>query len=453
MSISFRDTMDSASLGKLQWRVAAMMTFVMFLEGIGFQIAAYAGPMLMTQWHLSKPELAPLLASAMVGMAVGTLIGSWSADRYGRKPTLVVCIVAYGLMTMICGSSSSPPAFIVWRFLTGLGFGAAFPVTMTVMSEWMPRRTAGKAIGIMTIGIPAGVILGALIGSWLLPEIGWRWFFGCVGAICLLFALLLFWALPESPSYLVLKGRHQQVHSLLAEAKIRVVGSAADAFHLELQQASDGTFFGRHNARMSLGMWSAYFCISLANYTIAAWLTIILVDMHLPLASALRGPEMYAFAAIIGSLAIGWFIVHLGSRLTMLALSIFTVGGGVTVAIVIMTLHAHALFASIFVGLAVMGFCMGGLQPAFYILAASVYPTHNRTTGVGVVAAVGRLGAILSSFVGGAVLALAHASGFFLLIGALAAVAAGGVLLVDQHMLRGRRANPKINSSEQLVSE
>jgi AAHS family 4-hydroxybenzoate transporter-like MFS transporter len=169
MSISFRDTMDSASIGRLQWQVAAMMTFVMFLEGIGFQIAAYAGPMLMTQWHLSKPKLAPLLASAMIGMAVGTLIGSWAADRYGRKPTLVVCIIVYGVMTMVCGSSGSPAAFTVWRFLTGLGFGAAFPVTMTVMGEWMPRRAAGKAIGIMTIGIPAGVILGALIGSWLLP--------------------------------------------------------------------------------------------------------------------------------------------------------------------------------------------------------------------------------------------------------------------------------------------
>jgi AAHS family 4-hydroxybenzoate transporter-like MFS transporter len=260
-------------------------------------------------------------------------------------------------------------------------------------------------------------------------------------------------ALPESPSYLVLKGQHQKVHSLLAKARIRVIGSVADAFHLELKQEGAGAFFGRHNARMSFGMWIAYFCVSLANYTIAAWLTVILVDMHLPLAKALRGPETFAFSAIIGALAIGWLIARLGSRCAMLALSFLTIASGVAIGVVIMTLHGNTLFAPVFAGLAVLGFCMGGLQPAFYVLAASVYPTHNRTTGVGVVAAVGRVGAILSSFVGGAVLALAHASGFFLLIAALAAVVAGGVLLVDQHMLRVHNTGLNVNSPEPLLSE
>ncbi len=446
MLTTFQQTMDDAPIARLQWAVAAMMMAVLFLEGIGFQIAAYCGTLLMAHWHLSKPQLAPLLAAAMVGMAVGTLIGSWAGDRYGRKPTLVACVIFSGVMTVICASVSSPTQFTIYRFLSGLGFGAAFPVVLTLASEWMPRRAAAKAIGIITIGIPAGVIIGALLGSWLLPSIGWRYFFVCVGAFCVLFSTILLWALPESPSYLILKGRHEDAHSLLARIKIVPITSDTEAFQLQAAAESEGTLFGRNNARVNFGLWIAYFCTSLANYTIAAWLTVILVEMHLPLATALRGPMAFGSAAIVGALAIGWLMARLGSRFTMLLLACFTIAGGIGISAVISILPPGAsLFIGIFAGLIIVGFCMGALQPAFYVLAASVYPTQVRTTGIGIVSVIGRVGAILSSFVGGAVLAFAHQSGFFVLIAAFALVIAGGVLIVDRHIPRlGARAKRNV---------
>ena len=166
-------------------------------------------------------------------------------------------------------------------------------------------------------------------------------------------------------------------------------------------------------------------------------MTVILVEMHLPLAAALRWPLAFGPAAILGALSVGWLMLQLGSRATMLLLSFLTGAGGIGIAAAILLLPiGPTLFEGIFAGLIILGFCMGGMNAGLLALATSVYTTQTRAAGVGIVAVTGRVGAILSSFVGGAILTIAHASGFFGLIVALAIVVVGGVLLVDRHLPR-----------------
>ena len=168
--------------------------------------------------HLTKPRFGSLLAAALVGMAVGSLLGSWCGDRFGRKPTLVASVLFFGVMTMVCAGANGSMIFVVLRFLSGIGFGTAFPIATTLMGEWMPPRAVGKAIGIMTLGIPMGIMLGALIASFTLPLLGWEWLFAGVGAVCLLFSAVLLRALPESPGFLLLQGRHREAHVNLSRA-------------------------------------------------------------------------------------------------------------------------------------------------------------------------------------------------------------------------------------------
>ncbi|HLG89167.1 MAG TPA: MFS transporter [Alphaproteobacteria bacterium] len=437
MPIGFRETMDAAPIGRYQWLVAIMLTCVMVLEGFDFQIAAYSAPTLMADWHLTKPQFAPLLASAMIGMAIGSLIGSWTGDRYGRRSTLVASVAFFGVMTAICATANGPNAFIAYRFLSGLGFGAAFPVATALMGEWMPRRVAGKAISIMSTGIPAGVIGGAAAASWFLPNFGWRHFFTSAGVLGLLFALILLWKMPESPAYLILRGRQRDVHTLFKRAWKRSFGNGVEHFELERRKDSDEGLFGKGYGRVNIGLWIAFLCSSLVTYTIAAWLTVILVAFKLPIATALRGPMTYSSSAIVGALVIGSLIVRFGSRPTMLILSGAAIGSAAAMAIAAYALSPGTpLFATIFLGLVIEGFCIGALIPANLVLAARAYDTGIRSRGIGVMSAIGRVGSILSSFIGGAVLAAAHEGGFFALIAALVALVTIGILIVDRHIPR-----------------
>ena len=435
MPISFKETIDSARIGRLQWGTAGLLTGVIILDGLDLQLASYSAPLLMQQWHLTKPQFAPLLAAAMIGMAFGAMIGGWVSDRYGRKYTLVASVVLFGAMTLVCAGASGPRMFVAWRFLSGCGFGTAFPVATAMMSEWMPRRATGKAISIMTLGFPIGAIGGAIAASRLLPQIGWQGCFTCAGILCLAFAGLLLWRLPESPSYLILRGRQRDAHTLLARAWKRPVGDSLEAFKLEPVGDGSGSLFARSNARVNTGLWLAVLCNSLATYVLAGWLTVVLVGLQIPLATALHGPVIFSLCAIFGTLATGWTLVRLGSRPVMVALALVSlVDAGALSAAVYALPPGATLVTALFTGLALLGFCTGGLQAGLYVLAANAYETNIRSRGIGFATIMGRVGTIVSSFAGAAILAVAHEAGFFSLIAILGVAVVTGILIVNRHI-------------------
>jgi AAHS family 4-hydroxybenzoate transporter-like MFS transporter len=433
--ISFRDTVDAAPIGRLQWVVAVMVTVVLFLDGLDYQIAAFAAPALMSEWSLTKPQFAPLLAAAMIGMAIGALIGSWAGDRIGRRPVLVASVAFFGAMTLVCATAPGPRLFLTYRLIGGLGLGSAFPLAMAMMSEWMPRRAAGKAVSIMTIGIPAGVIIGAMAAGWLLPQVGWRIFFASIGLLCLFAAAILLWKLPESPAYLILKDRQTQAHKLLGTNWGTPVGNGCDPFELEARAAGDGQLLTRNNFSTNTGLWLSCMSVNLATYGIAGWLTVILVGFQLSLPSAVRGQITYSFAAIAGTLCLGWFIARWGSRRVMLSLAggAIIVTTGISAAIHMLPVGPD-LFRLIFPGLALAGFCIGGIMAANFVIAAQAYATPIRARGMGMAAAMSRVGAILSSFAGGAVLAFGQGSAFFAMVALLVGGSALGVAIFDRHV-------------------
>ena len=441
MAISLKDAMNAERISRLQWFIAVMLTAVLVLDGLDLLLAAFSAPLIIVEWGLAKPQFGPLLAAALIGMALGSLIGSWTGDRWGRRPTLVASVALFGAMTVVCAGAQTPGAFIVLRFLSGLGFGAAFPVAITLMGEWMPARASGKAISIMTLGIPVGITLGASIAAYTLPMFGWHRMFAGVGVVCLLFAAFLWRSMPESPPYLLHRRRDHDAHALLSRLWNRPVHQPAGSYRLEPKREHGEGLLAGGNRRVNMGLWLGALSASCISYGVGGWITVVLTGLRLPLETALRGPSTFSLAAIAGALIIGWVLARLGSRSTMLILSLVIV-----VAAASMAWAANALpigphlFAVLFIGLALAGFSNGALQAVIYALAASAYDTPIRARGMGVTSMVSRVGAITTSFAGGAVLAWAHEAGFFALMATLAAGAAVAVIVVDRHIERVRIA-------------
>lgn len=181
-----------------------------FLFGFDTVVISGAEQTIQALWHLSPALHGFAIASALYGTVVGSLLGSWPTDRYGRKRTLI----GIGVLYLICAIGSAyawnVASFIAARFIGGLGIGASTVAAPLYISEIAPPRLRGRLAGLFQFNIVFGIIV-ALLSNYLLAGLGanaWRWMLGVAAIPSAIYTALAF-ILPESPRWLL--GRRQDV--------------------------------------------------------------------------------------------------------------------------------------------------------------------------------------------------------------------------------------------------
>jgi sugar porter (SP) family MFS transporter len=144
------------------------------------------------------------MASALYGTVVGSLLGGWPADRFGRKATLLWIGVLYFVGAVGSGLAPNVATFIVARVIGGLGIGVSTVVAPMYISEIAPPKYRGRLAGMFQFNIVFGILI-AYVSNWLLAGVGenaWRWMLGVAAFPSLLYAVFCF-GLPESPRWLL----------------------------------------------------------------------------------------------------------------------------------------------------------------------------------------------------------------------------------------------------------
>jgi AAHS family 4-hydroxybenzoate transporter-like MFS transporter len=438
---SIETVVERERVGALQARIVLLTTLALIVDGFDIQAISFASPVLLKEWGLTKSELAPAMAAALIGMTIGAPIGGAIGDRIGRRPAMIFSALFFGIATVATAWSSNLTALTALRLISGLGFGALLPNAAALQAEWMPSRYRSYAIGLMIVGVPLGGMVGAAISARLIPELGWRSCFVAGGAIAILLAALLAIGLPESLRFLVRRPNGAAKVSALLNSAFGHGRFDGQTFEATEPAASSGTgqVLRSPNLRVTYGLSLAFFCTLLSGYAFFSWIPAMLSSMGLPLGVAIKGSfyfNLWGFAGVIVSAAL---VSRLGSRVGLLLM-----GGG---AILITATTAYLISAgdasttTMMVALSAAGAALTGLQAGLYALAANAYPTECRSTGVGMVAGVGRAGSIVSAFAGGALLSFAGGeANFFLFVAAVLAVGTIGVLVVNRHT-RPSRAN------------
>jgi AAHS family 4-hydroxybenzoate transporter-like MFS transporter len=439
MQANIRNELEAAKIGPLQIAVVAFVGTVMIFDGLDIQLSALVAPVIMAEWALSKTDFASVLAAALIGMTVGTPIGGWLGDRLGRRWTLIASVAFFGAATLACSAADSLRMLVALRFIGGLGFGAAMAPGVALVAEWMPRRSAAQAIATMIIGIPLGGMLGAAGATWLLPAFGWRACFFVGGLLPVLFSALLVPMMPESPAYLILKNKQEQVRKLLERAWRGSGFVAAQRYimptEVEWERSGSKGVFSSENKRVNYGLWIAFFANGLATYCYLSWIPVLLVSLGMPLSGALRGSVVFGLAVILGALAASVVVARRGSRPTMLGLVSCAFSGalGMIATVLLLPKGAAGFEVVILAGLAMEGAFIGGMQSSLHVLAASAYEAECRSRGVGVASMFNRLGGIASTFAGSAVLSLGNDSLFFSMIAMVLVFVLLGILIVNRH--------------------
>ena len=294
------------------------------------------------------------------------------------------------------------------------------------------------AVALIIVGVPVGGVIGAQISAGIIPVYGWRGALVAGGILPALVALACFFFLPESPRYLARDSRNtERLASILNRISPASKFSSSDDFILreEVEQTNGGgviALLASRWRRDTLAIWLTMITSLFAVYGFFNWLPLVLANSGMPLTIALRGALFFNLGGVIAALALAYFLGRHGSRRLMLLIASC---GVISTLVTGLLGDAGYPTAVIIALLGVCGACILGLQAALLSLAAHIYPTAMRSTGVGWASGVARLGAIGSAFGGGFLVGLGEGlTPFFVGMSAVLLLSLVGIALIRRHL-------------------
>src|ERR1700722_2370313 len=207
------------SLTANQWKIFAAATIGDMLDFFDFYLIGFVLAFIVGGWHLTYGQSGAILLSSGIGAPLGSLFWGWMADKIGRRQVMILTVLNFSLAT---GAMAFTPEggwlfLAICRFFVGMGVTGLYTVDIAIVQEFVPAYKRGWITGLTTSLLPAGTLLGAMAGAYLEPSVGWRGLF-VVGLIPALLTLLIRAWVPESPHWLIGKGRLDEARQSLAWA-------------------------------------------------------------------------------------------------------------------------------------------------------------------------------------------------------------------------------------------
>ena len=414
----------AAPMHRRQTMAIAVATGLNALDGFDVLSISFASPGIAAEWGVTPAVLGVVLSMELIGMAIGALTLGSLADRAGRRPTILVCLVIMTVGMALAALSSSVDMLAAVRFVTGLGIGGMLATTNAIVAECANAKRRDLSVAIMAGGYPLGAIIGGSIATVLLARTDdWRSIFAFGAFATAAFIPLVVWLVPETIAFLCARQpgdalvRINQTMLSFGRAPIRSLPPLSPTIGRPtiMQALAPGM------AGLTLLLIFAYFFHIMTFYFFMKWIPKVVVDMGFapPLAG---GILVWAnIGGATGAIAISLLTQRFAVRPLVIAAM---VGGAVAVAAFGQVQASLPLLA---LAAAVAGFFTNGATAGLYAVFAQAFPAQLRAGGTGLVIGIGRGGAALGPIVAGvlfaagwplAVVALVMAAGC--LVGAIA---------------------------------
>lgn len=387
---------DESSMSRVQIVAVTLCVLLNALDGFDVLSISFASPGISAEWGIDRAALGLVLSMELFGMAFGSFALGRIADQYGRRPTILGCLVVMTSGMLAAAFATSVTELSIYRLFTGFGIGGMLAATNAMTAEFSNARHRPLAVMLMAAGYPLGAIVGGAIASDLLVSYDWRAVFYFGAAATAAFFPLVWFLLPESVSYLAQSGRSnalERVNATLA----RMQHSLATELPARVAKAGSSTrelFVGTLRSRTFL-LTVAYFAHIMTFYFILKWIPKLVVDMGFHPSEA-GGVLVWAnVGGLAGSLLLG--LLSLKFKVKSLILGVLA--GSVLMVSYFGQGQSDLQELALIAGAA--GFFTNGAIVGLYYLFAHVFPTHLRAGGTGFVIGVGRGGATLGPIVAG----------------------------------------------------
>lgn len=369
------------------------------LDGFDVLVIAFAGPSIAREWGLSPDMLGILFSAGLLGMTLGSILLAPLADRHGRRPITLLCLLIITLGMYMAAMAGTMTQLASMRFITGLGIGGMLASLNTLVAEYSPRHLRSLMVSLFQVGYPIGATLGGIVAWFLIAEYGWRSLFWFGGSLSLLALPVALWRLPESAEYFFASGRVDALAR--GNDERRKLGLAPlDRLPVETGTGQQGLLkiIWRDLRSETLLLWSCFFMLMLTWYFVVNWTPKLLVDAGFNVSQGISGGVVLSIGGVIGGIMLGALSVHT---------SVFTLTRYYAFAAAI-CLAMFALLAgdlrSMMLLAGLIGFAVAGTMVGLHACAPLIYPAQTRNTGLGWAIGVGRSGAVLGPYLAGLLL-------------------------------------------------
>ena len=420
-----RETILERPMGGFQVAAVVLLVALNALDGFDILSVSFASPGIAAEWGIDRAGLGIVLSMELIGMAVGSLFLGPVADKIGRRPMILACLVVMASGMALASSARAVTILSGYRLLTGLGIGGMLAAINAMTAEFASRKRRDLAVTIMAAGYPIGAVVGGTIASWLLASFDWRsvFLFGALITACFIPLVLLL--LPESIEFLILKRPADALARVNATLKRmgHPASEALPAVEADAPKASFADLFAPGLARTTLLLAVAYFLHIMTFYFILKWIPKIVVDMGFPPSQA-GGVLVWAnVGGASGAILFGLLTQRLGLKPLIVAFML------VSAAMVAWFGQGQTDLTQLALVAGIAGFFTNAVIVGLYAQFARSFPTALRAGGTGFVIGTGRGGAALGPIAAGFLFAAGYGLPLVAAIMALGSLLAAGAVL------------------------
>jgi MFS transporter, AAHS family, 4-hydroxybenzoate transporter len=392
------DLIDRHPVTKFQIGVLILCMLVAALDGFDTQAIGYTAPAIAHQIGLPMPQFGQVGSAGLLGAALGALSFGPLADVFGRKWFLIGAMIVFAIFSYLTSQSTSLDELLAYRFFAGLGLGGVTPAFLAMGAELAPKRLRDVFVTVLFASFPGGGLIGSLTSAWVIPAFGWQTVF-YIGAVAplVIAAILIIW-LPESIRFLLARGiRQDEVRRTLE--KIMPGEVPPGELVAPPDPARTGVpvshLFKEGRALPTVLLWVPFFMVFMVLVTVTFWTPAVLNSVGFSLSAAALIVGLNNLGSVIASAMSGW-LVHRAGAFRVLIPG-FLIGGLCLAWFGQATSSMATLGAASFLA----GFFVGGTGTGLIAVAAGMYPTAIRSTGIGWAMGTGRVGQFFGPFLTG----------------------------------------------------
>lgn len=361
-----------------------------FLDGYVLVIIGVALHQLTPILKLDAQWIGLLGAGTLAGLFIGTSLFGYISDRVGRRKMFLVDIAAIGLISIATMFVSTPAELLVMRVLIGIVIGADYPIATSMITEFSSTRQRAFAVGFIAAMWYVGATCANLVGFWLYDMVdGWRWMLGSAFIPCLIILIGRF-DLPESPRWLLRKGRVKECEQMM----LKLFGEPL-VFDDEPQQET--RFLQLFNKRhfpfvlFVAVIWTCQVIPMFAIYTFGPQIVGLLGWDEGK--NAALGNVVISLFFMLGCIPAMYWLNSLGRRPLLIGSFAMMTG-----ALALLGWVDHMQISLVVIAFAVYAFFSGGPGILQWLYPNELFPTDIRASAVGVIMSISRIGTVISTW-------------------------------------------------------
>ncbi|TVZ15981.1 MFS transporter [Maribacter sp. MAR_2009_72] len=414
--------LDERAISKLQYATIFICFLMNILDGMDVLVISYCAPAIAKSWAIGPEALGMVFSAGLAGMALGALLLAPYADKIGRKKMILISAFLISISIYLTSFTNTVPQLIFLRFVSGLGIGSMLASTAALTAEYTPNRSKDFWVSFVLAGYPIGAVIAGYVAASVVPSSGWQMMFKLAGFASFITIPLIFLFLSESIEYYLKKQPKralEKVNRILRKLAIQEISTLPEK-RIKSLGIPVNQLLSKHYKLSTIQLWIALFFAFGCLYFLISWIPKLASNAGLSMELAIYSGTVFNVGAFFGCVIQGYISSKIGLKKTI---AIFLVVTAVLMAI--FSVFIGSDFVLIVFGL--LGFALQGGFVGLYAVAARMYPTEFRTTGVGWAIGAGRLGGVLGPALGGVLVGMGLSMSANFMIFAVPALLAGVV--------------------------